>query len=227
MARSLLLASLATLVVLPACTTRFTDTFEADTAGAAPLIEPAGTPDDRVYILDGSGSVRVTNSGPIAGAKSLRMQGPAGDNASAPNTFMYAESLQDPSQDVYALWSGRLSSRAAARVFFFTGHFSSMVTVELRNGTVRANGNAIGTYTPGQTHSILLRASPSNDSFGISVFGPGGSGSGTGAVGNAATFPQGNIGLTFQLIGGGSGQSYVIDDVSMSERNPPEDAPSG
>lgn len=216
-----LLTPLVIAVTLAGCTTRFLDDFEADAVGAPPLTAPAGAPDDQVFILDGTGSIRVSSTSPIQGTKSLRMRGPAMDNASAPVTFMYAEQLANPSQPVYALWSGRLSSGASARVFFWTGHFSAMIRVELRNGEVRANDALVGSYTPNQTHSILLRATPSGDSFGISVTGAG-SGSATGTVLNPGDFPQGNIGLSMHLTGANADGSYVIDSVSMSERNPPE-----
>ncbi|HKK18890.1 MAG TPA: hypothetical protein VJ952_09455 [Opitutales bacterium] len=212
---------------LSACTTRFSDDFEADPLGSPPLVEPAGLPDDRVYILDGTGEIRITGSGPINGAQSLRIAGPSDGGASAPNTFMYAETLSDSNQPVYAAWTGRFSGDAAARVFLWTGHYSTMVELVFSDGQVAVNGEEIGTFEPGAEYTVLIRATPSNDSYGVSVLGAGVSGSTTGTVLNPSVFPQSNIGMTFQLIGGGASDSYVIDAVRMSERKPPEDMPSG
>ena len=213
--------SLAALA-LSACTARFIDDFEADTAGAPPLVAPAGAPNDQVFILDGTGAIRVSNSAPIAGAQSLNIGGPGSSGAGAPNLFMYAEPLSDPSQRVYAHWTGRMSDGAGARIFFWTGHFSTMVAIVLENGQIIVDGNQVGTYTPGQEHTIFVNADPATDQYQVTATGAVSAGiNAIGTVDNPAFFPQGNIGLTMQLIRGGHAHSYKIDTVRMSERNPP------
>lgn len=209
-------------VVLTACTTRFQDNFEADTIGALPATMPDGTPDDQLSVLDLTNNTLVTGTSPITGAKSLRIGG--NSSGFTPNVFMYAEPLNDPSQSVYAQWQGRISSGGHARFFFFTGHFSNMVEVELTDGVILVNDDQVGTYTAGERHLILLRASPSDDSFGFSFFADSGDHSTTGTVLNASFFPQSNIGLTAQLVSPNTSDSYVMDSVGMSERNPPDDA---
>ncbi len=218
--------SVLALFLTAGCTTKFIADFEADTAGAAPDTMPAGAPDDQLFVLENRGTISVTSSGALTGSKSLRMSGPAPASGAGPNTFMYAETLNNPNQRVYASWTGLLSSSAGARIFFFTGHFSSMVEIEMRGGVVFVNGQSIGSYTPGQQHNIFVNANPGDDSYGVTFIEPGNTLTDAGTVLNASFFPQSNIGLTMQLISASSSGSYRVDTVRMSERNPAA-TPSG
>jgi len=124
--------AIAILAMTTACTTRFEDNFDTDTTGAQPATQPAGMPDDQLFSLEGSGTVRVTASGAINGAKSMQMRGPASRGAASnPIVFMYAEPISDRTEPVYANWQGRLTSGASAQISFFGGHFDSMLRIEL------------------------------------------------------------------------------------------------
>lgn len=226
MTRHIILAALVA-VAAGGCTSRFIADFEADTAGALPDTHPAGAPDDQIFVLEGGGDIAVSNAAPLVGSQSLRIGGPGSDGANAPNAFMYAEEINDPSQRVYASWRGRLDPGAAARIFFWSGHFNTIVEIVLEDGEIRVAGDEIGSYTPGQPHTILINANPATDQFGMSAFGGVSAGtSASGPVANPAAFPDDNIGLTFQLIGGGSGAAYRVDTVRMSERRPDEEVTS-
>lgn len=226
MTSKFVIPSLLALCLTAGCTTKFIADFEADSAGSAPDTMPAGAPDDQLFVLPNGGSITVSSSGALTGSKSLRMTGPAPAGGTGPNTFMYAETLNDPNQRVYASWTGLLTSNAGARVFFFTGHFSAMVEIEMRNGTIRVNDEVVGEYTPGQQHNIFVNANPADDTYGVTFIEPGNTVTDTGTVLNASFFPKSNIGLTMQLISASSSGSYRVDTVRMSERNPSA-SPSG
>ena len=215
-----ILAVLPLVLLAAGCTTRFTDDFEADTAGALPQVQPAGTPDDRIQVLDVNGNTVVTSTNPIDGTKSLRIGGAS--SSSRPIVVMYAEALTDTAEPVFAAWSGRLTSGAGARIFFFTERFRSIVDIQLGGGTIRVNGRRVGTYRANEEHVIMLRATPSDDSFGFSFFAPSGNHSTSGTVLNSSIFPSSNIGLQVQLPTGGASESYTMDSIVMSERRPPD-----
>ncbi len=212
----LMMVGVASLV---GCTTRFIGDFEADSVGAPPQTAPDGAPDDQLFPFDLTGSIRVTNASPLDGSQSVRMLGPTGTGV--PATFMYAEALANIDQSVFASWLGRISSSAAVRIDFWTGHFDNIVRIELAGGQVRIQGETVGTYSPNEVHTFFIGAHPSTDQVTVSAFGGVSSGlTSTTAVSNPTLFPGGNIGLTMTLTSGSSSQGYVFDAVRMSERRP-------
>jgi hypothetical protein len=220
------LFSALTLAVAGGCTTKFAADFEADTAGALPLEMPAGPPDDRIYILPSAGSVTVSNSSPLAGTKSLRFRGPVSGSSWA-TALMYAETLNNPDQRVYGSFAGRMDGGGSLRLFFFTGHFSTMVTFILRDGQIIVNDEVIGDYEEGERHTVLMNANPADDSYSLSFVAPSGNHTASGTVANPGVFPRSNIGFQVQLFEGGSAASYRMDTIRMSERRPDDDMPSG
>lgn len=215
---------LSLLILLSsACTTRFIADFEADTAGGLPDTMPDGAPDDQIFVLDfGSGDISVSNSSPITGAQSLRLAGPASDDDIGNKVaFMYAEEISNDDKRLYASWSGRSTSGASTIVRFWSGHFNTLIEIEFEQGNIKVFDNTIGTYTANAVHTVFLNVDPITDMYEVSIIGAVSSGSdASGSIPDAAALPTGNIGLSFNLYGGGSGDSYVLDTVRMSERKP-------
>ncbi len=211
------------LLLSSACTTRFIADFEADTAGSLPDPMPDGSPDDQIFVLDfGSGDISVSNSDPITGTKSLRLTGPATDDDIGNKVaFMYAEEISSNDKRLYASWAGRSTSGASTIVRFWSGHFQTLVEIEFEQGNIKVFDNTIGTYTANQVHSVFVNVDPTTDMYQVSVIGGVSSGSDTsGSIPDSGALPTGNIGLSFNLYGGGSADSYVLDTVRMSERKP-------
>lgn len=211
------------ILLTTGCTTRFIADFEADTAGGLPDTMPDGAPDDQIFVLDfGSGDISVSNSGPIAGTKSLRLIGPATDDDIGNKVaYMYAEAISSNDKRLYASWAGRSTAGASTIVRFWSGHFKTLVEIEFEQGNIKVFGNTIGTYTTNQVHNVFINVDPNTDTYQVSVVGGVSNGSDTsGSIPDSDDLPTGNIGLSFNLYGGGSGDSYVLDTVRMSERKP-------
>jgi hypothetical protein len=212
-------------IVATGCAARFIADFEADTAGALPDTMPAGTPDDQIYVLNiGSGNIVVSSTSSIDGMQSLRINGPT---VSAPSgignkvVYMYAEEITSTDQRLYANWSGRITTNTGVVVRFFAGHFATLVELTFEDGNISVAGNTIGTYSANGVHSVLLNVDPNTDTYHVSVVGAVSSGAvASGPIPNPGDLPTGNIGLSFNLIQGGTSAAYTIDTVRMSERNP-------
>lgn len=216
-------ALVASVLTLAGCKDRFEADFEADAVGAAPAQYPASSADDEIFVLEtGRGSARVTNSAPLSGSKSLRINGPGSVFSSdlyGATVYMYAEPLEY-NETVYASWLGKLSAGAGASVMLTKGHFQPMVEVELRNNQFIVNGSVAGSYTAGQEHLVLITVGR-NGRFSASISGTGA----TGSVSNQpllSTFNSTSLQLIAQLLGGSSSSSYMMDDIGISEDEPEE-----
>jgi len=222
---SLLVTIIFTCMIAIGCTTRFIADFEADTADALPDTMPAGSPDDQIYVLNfGSGNVAVSSSSAIDGTQSLRISGPSvagNDGVGNKLVYMYAQEITSTDQRLYANWAGRITSGAGVVIRFFSGHFATLVELKFEDGNIKVAGNSIGTYRANQAHSILVNVDPNTDTYNVSVLGAVSNGAtASGSIPNPSALPTGNIGLSFNLTAGGSGDSYIIDTVRMSERDP-------
>ena len=214
-----------TSVLISGCTTRFNADFEADTAGLLPDPNPAGPPDDRIFVLDFEsldGTVEVSPSGSIDGDQSLRLSGPTASEESGNKVvFMYAERITSSDQRLYAFWAGRITSNASTKIRFFAGHFSTLVELEFSGGSILVEGRTIGTYTANRKHNVLLNVNPITKTYDVSVVGAvSGGASATGSIPNPSDLPTESIGLSFILTSGSASDSYTIDSVHMSERTP-------
>ena len=220
--RSLIIVTLF-LVSLSGCTARFIADFEADTAGNLPDTAPDGAPTDQISVLNiGSGNIAVIASNPIDDSQSLRLSGPASaDSVSNKSVYMYAEAITSNDKRLYASWNGRVNSGAGVVIRFFSGHFATLVELTFESGNIIVAGGVIGTYSSNQVHSVFINVDPVTDAYSVSVLGEGSpSVVASGTIPNPSDLPTGNIGLSFNLISGGSTASYTIDRVRMSERNP-------
>jgi hypothetical protein len=213
-----LLAVLLPAVALAACTTIFSDDFEADPVGAGPLASPAGPPmGDSVATQTSPGnSVTVTDSAPLAGGQSLVLQGPS--SGSLPRVTLTATAHPDNGKPILTRFEGRLSAGAGARINMRTDGSHWALRIELAEGIVTVNDENVGTYVEGGTHVMVINMFPTGDFWRFAMSGdanvPENLG---GSLPYPAEFPGGSFGATIELDAPGA-ETYRLDDITMNQQ---------
>lgn len=214
-ARAILLGAMA--AGLSACTARFSADFERDAVGPAPT-QPAGAPDDRILIPDSRANIFVVDLTPeLSGAKSLLFAVPS----TSPLAYLIAEPLSSTARPVHATWKQRLSDGAEAAVVLWAGHFNPVVSVRFAGGRMFVNRSDSGACRAASDVVVFITATP-DDRFELATLGRGCELRLSGTLESADFFPSRQVGLNVQLLQGSSSANFVIDNVLISERRPPE-----
>lgn len=207
-------------VMTSACTAIFTDDFEADPVGEAPLLEPAGAPDDSLSFFESAGSVTVTNVLPLVGSKSLLIQGPGGDDP--PTVIMRAEPFLALEQPVFVVWQGRLVTNARVQIRVFSGiSFEvTLLRINLEDGLIFVDGDSVGSYTANSQHGFQIGFFPNSGQYRLTSTGATDQPEAAiGSIFNADAFPNAHIGMRVELLSAESTHNYRMDEVTISYSN--------
>jgi hypothetical protein len=213
-----LVAVLLPAIALTACTTIFSDDFEADPVGAGPLASPAGPPmgDSVSTQTSASNSVIVSDAAPLADARSLVLQGPS--NGSRPRVILTATSHPDNGKPILTRFEGRLSAGAGARINMSSDGAFWALQIELADGIVTVDGVNVGTYVEGGTHVMVINMFPNGDFYRFAMSGdanvPDNIG---GALPHPAEFPGASFRAVIELDAPGAG-TYRLDDITMNQQ---------
>ena len=213
---------LATLMLsvaaLTACTTIFSDDFEADPVGGSPLAAPPGPPaGDSVATQTSAGnSATVSNGAPLDGAHSLVLQGPSA--GSRPRVILTAASHPDNGKPILTRFRGQLSPGASAQINMSSGGPFWALQIELSGGTVTANGVNVGTYVQGGTHEVFINMFPTGDFWRFTMTGEANVPDNVGGpLPHPGDFPGDSFGAVIELQAPGA-ETYRLDNITMNQQ---------
>ena len=206
------------------------DDFDADALNQPPAESPPGDPvGDLVYLSSPSSGSAVVVSAPAGlSGRSLEYR-----NVNVPTYNRYlgfvGKEITPSSVEYWAAWVGipQLSNAASALdVWIGNSHFLALGGIRFNNGQIfrQAAGSSyvpIGTYTPGQRHTVIIKVDKAAQTYVISVFGGQSVSTGTQTVLNPGALSTLRPSVYFWFSEESSSTSkYVIDDITITEACP-------
>jgi hypothetical protein len=226
------LLALVAAVSMTGCaeTLHFSADFERDHGFPA---KPSGAPDDSILYpsLTAPWAVRVFHDPdpPLSGDRSLLIFYPGEDRTAY---FISQPVPQPTTEPIHFSWLQRVYNfddvSANSHISIWAGHFSPLVSLELRGGWVFANGSLVGLcYSglpgPGVLWRIHIEVDPGTDTYGLKVETVGDyrcSMSSSGTIKNPEAFPDRRVGLSagFYDEERQAYAGYFMDDVGIYSR---------
>ena len=153
-------AALFACLLLPACTNSLFSPLRAGSGWRNSAGKPAGDPaGDSIAVDAGAnlGVVRVTDTSPILGARSMQLAGPG--TLARPRVQMYSAPLVNNGKSIPVRFTGQIAPDTHARINVFSGGL--IASVELRDNVVLLykgmnDWDPIGVYILASMCSTLL-----------------------------------------------------------------------
>jgi len=231
-----------TSLALCACTTRFHDDFEADTAGQPPLSSPPSPQADELIVTFNPfytptpGAIVIPGSAALKGKKSVEWLGPISSEDEYTNTVitMISEPLKRKDRDVIFTWDGLTGPDAEVQMYFEVPHADGHLRVQVvfLDGGLRAGSGSrgdwrcglpackFGTYNKAVPHQVRVTVNAKARSAAIRITEIGGTVRNA-TVKNLQIQPS-SLSKAYMYViprGGKASRIYVIDDVYIQERN--------
>jgi len=221
--------------LLSACgSTLFRSNYDIDALGVRPPETPVGDPVGDVFYMsapmDVASPALVVTDAAFTG-RALRYR-----NNDVADWYRYigfmSREITPASENYWAIWRGRPDlpdAASALDIWFGNSHFLPMLSMRLDNGQVRLRTSdspltyeTIGSYVPGQLHTVLMRVNKLTSRYSVSIISSGGSvNSGSRPVLNASALStlRPTVYMWYSESVSSSG-SYTLDDIRITESCP-------
>ncbi len=224
------------LMLLFGCSKLFYANFDADITGDLPQNSPPGAPDDDLIwsaIPVPADGLQVVMD-PVFSSKALEYS-----NVNTPLYqryigFFSKEGNIADNGNIYTYWSGVLdlpASGSGLRVWLGNGHFAPIAELRFKGNNISVRVSPygqdeefeqIGTYSPDRAHFVLINVNKADATFRIS-FLQGGNNSSIGPLPvldtTALSTSRPTLYMYYDEAGGSTGR-YVIDEVTISKKEP-------
>lgn len=164
-------ALIASTLFLSACGDLFNAGFEGDTPGLPPASSPQGSPVGDSITTGPSESFFVTSSQGIVGEKSYAFVEPIPALGSrSARTVMRSAPVGDMTKPVYVTWRGKFGTGGGLNTI--VGYMGKpYVSLEFMDGDIYVEGEVVGSYVPGDNHTVVVSLFPESETFQVAITG--------------------------------------------------------
>lgn len=156
---------------LTGCGNLFDAGFESDTPGQPPALSPAGLPAGDSIASGPAENFIVTSKMGIIGQQAYAFVEPApGIDDTQFQTVMRSAPIDDLSKPVYLSWRGIFGSGGGVKMI--AGYQGKpFVEFAFDSGMVMLGDDVVGSYLPGDHHTVLVSLFPATGTYRLGVFG--------------------------------------------------------